>query len=395
MRASARWWWEASEPSNPEMPPADPFAPARLALERGDYGAVVRSLEPLIQVYPPATVEGADLQMLLATAWMGQGQTARALVCCRQVKRCSDASLRAQAKDLMAVLEAPALERPREWSITLPSLGEAEPIAGRMQQWSRGRRRKVADGPPPPPVGPTQAPLGFAVVLAVLVVLGLLLGGCVDVHARLGFEGPGRLQIGYQLQSERLPVPPWQRQFSQALRRSGFHQKSPSPSAGPGARVQTLEAPVMAADQALALLQANVAAAAALAGVAVPTPEFSWHERNWLVGVHQHIAMAVDLRGVQPIAGVHLSLDLAPLSPGAVRLAEPEGVGALAHLGPDHQRGLRWPLRFGALNRLELRCWRWSPLGLGGVVIALLLVLVLALQRLRLALGFGLPELPA
>jgi hypothetical protein len=47
------------------------------------------------------------------------------------------------------------------------------------------------------------------------------------------------------------------------------------------------------------------------------------------------------------------------------------------------------------LNRLELRCWRWSPLGLGGCVIALILPLVLGLQRLRRQLGFGLPELPA
>jgi hypothetical protein len=59
----------------------------------------------------------------------------------------------------------------------------------------------------------------------------------------------------------------------------------------------------------------------------------------------------------------------------------------------SHQ--LHWPLRFGALNQLELRCWRWSPLGLGGIGIGLALAVVLGLQRLRLLLGFGLPQLPA
>ncbi|MEY3757155.1 MAG: hypothetical protein RLZZ263_309 [Cyanobacteriota bacterium] len=377
------------------MAGADPFAPARLALERGDYGLVLRSLEPLISTYPPATVEGAELQLLLATAWMGQGQSARAMVCCRQAKRCADASLRAQAKDLLAVLEAPALERPREWSITLPSLGEAEPIAGRMKQWARGRRRKPSDEPPPPPVGPTQAPLGFAAVLAVLVLVGLLLGGCVDVHASVEFKGPGRLQIGYQLRSEHAPAPPWQRQFSQLLQRSGFHQQGKGPGAGPRAPVQSLQAPVMPAGQALALLQANVAGAAALAGVAVPPPSISFSERNWLVGVHQRLEMAVDLRGLQPIAGVHLSIDLAPVGPGAVHRAEPEGALVMRPEAPGHPRGLRWPLHFDALNRLELTCWRWSPLGLGAGVIALALVVVLVLQRLRLAMGFGLPQLPA
>jgi hypothetical protein len=72
-----------------------------------------------------------------------------------------------------------------------------------------------------------------------------------------------------------------------------------------------------------------------------------------------------------------------------VRLADPGPVQAEAG------GRLRWPLRIGGLNRLEIRCWRWSPLGLGGVAVALLLPLVLGLQRLRRQLGFGLPELPA
>ena len=57
--------------------------------------------------------------------------------------------------------------------------------------------------------------------------------------------------------------------------------------------------------------------------------------------------------------------------------------------------GLVWPLRFGARNSLRLHCWRWSSLGLGGLLIATALALVLALERLRRLLGFGLPELPA
>ena len=41
--------------------------------------------------------------------------------------------MRAQAQDLLSVLEAPALERPRDWSITLPDLGSAEAMGGQMQ----------------------------------------------------------------------------------------------------------------------------------------------------------------------------------------------------------------------------------------------------------------------
>ena len=74
----------------------------------------------------------------------------------------------------------------------------------------------------------------------------------------------------------------------------------------------------------------------------------------------------------------------------AVRLATPEPAAAISG-----RAALHWPLRFGASNTLQLSCWRWSGLGIGGALIALALALVLALERLRRLLGFGLPELPA
>jgi hypothetical protein len=49
----------------------------------------------------------------------------------------------------------------------------------------------------------------------------------------------------------------------------------------------------------------------------------------------------------------------------------------------------------GESNQLELRCWRWSPLGLGCLLIPLGLAISLGLQRIRQRLGFGFPELPA
>ena len=83
-----------------------------------------------------------------------------------------------------------------------------------------------------------------------------------------------------------------------------------------------------------------------------------------------------------------------PVSAAAVLSAGPEPVRSTAR-----QRGrepqVLWPLQSGRLNVLELRCWRWSRLGLGSCAIAAGLVLVSLLQRMRLSLGFGLPELPA
>jgi hypothetical protein len=368
------------------MPDAQ-LAQARDLLERGDYGRVVRLLEPLSREHPTTTQTGAEIQLLLATAWMGQGEPARAMVCCRLIKRCRDATLRAQAQDLLTVLEAPALERPREWSITLPDLGAAEAMGGQLQQLARQRR---SSKPPPPPVGPTQAPIGFAVLAIVLLLLTVLLGGCMEVRTELTFQGPGRLQIAHTLVSPGPQPSPWQRQFSQSLQAQGFHRTADPRSMPQGGIAQRLTSPVLAAPRALALLTANLQDAARLGGLTLPTPTLQLEERNWLVGVWQTLELAVDLREIAPLPGVSASVAVAPVRPSAVQQASPEVPTPIAG-----HAGVVWPLRFGALNTLRLHCWRWSSLGLGGLLIATALALVLALERLRRLLGFGLPELPA
>ena len=358
---------------------------ARQAIERGDYGRVMRLLEPLAEEHPALTVAGAELRLLLATALMGQGESEAAAAWCRSLRACQDPNLRARGKALQVVLEAPALQRPRDWSITLPDL----PISGSLESLgatARNRRRsRKADLPPPPPVGPTRAPLGFAalvVVALLLLLLASLLGGCVEMRTDLRFAGPGRLQITHQLRSGTGPAMPWQRRLGASLEREGFRRRE----AG-GATI--LQSPVLPLDQARAALVTSVRAAGEAGGESVPTPRLEVRERNWLVGVGQRVWLDLDLRKLPPLPAVDLSIGLESVRSAAVRHAEPEPVQAA-------QGGrLIWPLRVGSLNRLELRCWRWSPLGLGGCAIALLLPLVLGLQRLRRQLGFGLPELPA
>lgn len=366
---------------------ADPFALARRALDRGEYGQVLALLEPLQESHPPSTSSGAQLQLLLATACMGQGNTERAITCCRQVKRCADPDLRSQARDILAVLEAPALQRPREWSLTLPDLGEAEPLAGRLRQAARSRQRSPAPpAPPPPPVGPTRAPLGFAALVLSLLLLALSLGGCVQVRTELHFGQPGRLQLVEQLSPPPgQPPSPWQRRFATALGRQGLR------SVGGTGQQDRLVGPMQPAAPTLALLQSSLEEAGRLTGIRLPAAVTEWQERNWLLGVRQRLALELDLRPAAPVPGLEVSVDLRPMRARAVHRAEPEPIQ------PQPQRGsvLRWPLRLGAVNRLEIICWRWSALGLGAIAISIGLCLVLTLSTVRHRLGFGWPELPA
>lgn len=375
----------ASRASSAEESLSPALAAAQQAIERGDYGSVVRLLEPLAHQHPARTVKGAELRLLLATALMGQGQSDAAAEWCRNLQACQDLELRARGKALQAVLEAPALQRPRDWSITLPDL----PLSGSLETLGTTTRnlrrsRKVAP-PPPPPVGPTRAPLGFAALVGLLLLLLLLaslLGGCMEVRTDLRFAGPGRLQISHQLRSTSGTPTPWQQRLGDTLSHEGFRS---SQSGG----TTLLRTPVLPIEKARSALVATVQVAGALGGETLPEPVLVLEERNWLIGVRQRMLLDLDLRKLASLPGLNVSIALDSVKPQAVRRAEPEPV----RVGPNRQ--VIWPLRVGSLNRIEAHCWRWSPLGLGATGIALLLPLVLGLQRLRRQLGFGLPELPA
>ncbi|MEY4359168.1 MAG: hypothetical protein RLZZ631_654 [Cyanobacteriota bacterium] len=362
------------------------IAPARQALERGDYGRCQQLLTPLLAGHPASTPIGGQLRLLMATAQMGQGDSAAAAATCRSLRACRDATLRAQAKDLQEVLEAPALERPREWSMTLPTLGEMQPLEGQVKALAR-RRRRLPPPPPAPPTGPTRAPLGFALVAIALLLITVLLGGCVDLETSLRFPAPGRVQISQTSLSSTGRSLPWQRQLAADLHDQPLQQRQEL------GRLQ-LRAKALPAAEALALLSNTIERGAALAALDLPPPQFSLQERNWLLGVRQQFRCQLDLRGLQPLPGLQLSVDLAPLPLRAVRQAEP-----LPALATPHHKGqpdqVVWTLQPGALNALTFSCWRWSRLGVGALLIALLLALVALLQRLKLAAGFGPPQLPA
>ena len=353
------------------------IALARAALERGDYGQVVRLLEPLAV---KGSAVDAEILLLLATARLGQGQAEAALIYCRRLRAHPDASLRAQARELQRVLEAPALERPRDWSLTLPDLGGTDAAMGRrLAEQVRRRRRNQPPPPPAPAVGPTRAPLGFALLVSVLVLLALLLGGCGAIGAELQFGAAGRLQLQLALQHDGLAAPAWQEQLARDLQAHGWTQRH-------SGSAWSLRSPVLPTQQALDELRRTIAKAAGLAGLDLPPPELGVRSRNWLVGIHERISLKLDLRRLPAWVPEGLSLRLEPLTPRAVRHASPQPLSS--------DTGLIWPLDAGADNQLVLALWRWSALGLGSVAIAALLMLSLVLQWLRRQLGFGWPQLP-
>jgi hypothetical protein len=255
-----------------------------------------------------------------------------------------DSEQRRQAQAVLAIIEAPVLQRHKEWCIELPSLGDSPPLEGLAKGVSKPNKKLVCKtgAPPAPPVGRTRAPLGFALVAGLfLVFITFLLSGCVRVDGTIEFHGPGRLQ--FQQQLERQP-----------------------PSRSSVIRLQQLGPQI----------EAELKNFEQRYGIAVQAPKLQWQEQNWLIGVQQQFNLEWDLNDLDPVAGLSLHLHLKPLALKAVELAEPFAVQQ------ESSTTLDWQLLPGELNSFAFSCWRWSGLGLGAIFISLLLTLSLLLQNL-------------
>ncbi len=362
-----------------------PTAAAEAALERGDYGQCLQLLEPLAAEHPITDPLGAHLRMLMVTAWMGQGQEEKALSTCRLLTRCKDSEMRNRARQLLTILEAPSLQRPASWSMQLPNLA-IDPQLGTPPRAARRRRRQVPAAPPPPPTGPTQAAApGFAVVvLAVLLGLTLLLGGCGRLTADIHLPGPDRIQLGWSTASDGDQLLPWQERLASSLDATGDDWTLHSSDHGH----QQFASRTLRGQEAEALWQRSVAVAAAATGLRLPPPQLSLQERNWFLGVQQRLELSLDLSPLQDLPLPALDVRIQPVPSPRAQHGAPN---------PAERKGnaLIWPLEAGRVNQLSMHLWRWNPLGIGSVAVVLLLAISLLLQRLRLTMGFGYPELPS
>jgi hypothetical protein len=359
-------------------------AAAEAALERGDYGQCIALLEPLAEATPISDNQGAEIRMLLVTAWMGKGDESKALSTCRLLTRCKDPDLKTRARQLLDVLEAPSLARPASWSMQLPTL-EMDPRVGKRPKLFN--RRKLRPPPPSPPTGPTRAPAaGFAVlVVTVLIGLTLLLSGCVRITGDLSIPGPDRVEMAWTIDSRSGLKLPWQDAFSRELR--AMHLPWKIRNSGNGHL--EVKAPPQNSEEAAALLSQTVEAAGRSAGLVLPAPSLRLEERNWLVGLEQELLLELDLSALENLNELQIAVRLG----NQASMRRLESSPSMANKNAKGE--LIWPLTIGMQNRLQWSQWRWSPLGLGSVVIVALLVLTASLQRLRLLMGFGYPELPS
>ena len=149
------------------------------ALENGKYRLSITQLESAKELVNFSTRLGAEVQMLLITAYQAVGDRQQAIALCQELITHPNASIRQKAKDVLYIIQAPKLERPPEWMSQIPDLSSDEKDKPQYVTAKKTKTQKKAEN---------EIPLSdlsqvntednqfiwFALILAILTVASLI-----------------------------------------------------------------------------------------------------------------------------------------------------------------------------------------------------------------------------
>jgi len=152
------------------------FQAGKAAFEQGHYSTSLELLEEAVSLVNLGSRQGGEAQLWLVLAYQAAGQLKEAKSLCRKLVRHPQLDCRQQSKNILYILDAPALARPKSWLTEIPDLTQ-ESLASPVYS-SRPSARPLP--PPPSPIYfedktkiNTQEN-GF-ILVAIAVILGLLL----------------------------------------------------------------------------------------------------------------------------------------------------------------------------------------------------------------------------
>jgi len=102
------------------------FQAGKEAFERGNYRKSIEQLDSAIKLVNPSSLQGGEVQMWLVTAYQAANRLPEAVALARKLTQHPNLEIRKQSKQLLYILEAPELKRPREWMTEIPDLTAPE-----------------------------------------------------------------------------------------------------------------------------------------------------------------------------------------------------------------------------------------------------------------------------
>ena len=92
------------------------------SLENGHYKVSIVHLESAKKLADSSTSLGAEIQILLVTAYQALGKREEAIALCQELIKHPNLQTRQKAKDVLYIIQAPKLQRPAEWMSEILSL---------------------------------------------------------------------------------------------------------------------------------------------------------------------------------------------------------------------------------------------------------------------------------
>lgn len=124
------------------------FEEGKAAFDRGRYRQSIGLFEEAVKLSAGASRRGGEAQLWLAMAHQASGDVATAKQICRKLVRHPHPECRKQGQQVLEILQAPQLTRPKEWLTPIPDLTDQENTKPPTPRMARRRRRP----PEPTPI---------------------------------------------------------------------------------------------------------------------------------------------------------------------------------------------------------------------------------------------------
>ncbi|MBD2653599.1 tetratricopeptide repeat protein [Synechocystis sp. FACHB-383] len=123
------------------------FEEGKGAFDQGRYRQSIALFEEAVKLSAGASRRGGEAQLWLAMAHQASGDLTTAKQICRKLVRHPHPECRKQGQQVLEILQAPQLTRPKEWLTPIPDLTDQENTKPSTPRMARRRRRQPEPAP--------------------------------------------------------------------------------------------------------------------------------------------------------------------------------------------------------------------------------------------------------
>ena len=149
------------------------------ALENGKYRVSIENLQSAKELVGFSSNLGAEVQMLLATAYQAAGKRQEAVALCQELANHPNLRMRQKAKDVLYIIQAPELQRPPEWMSQIPDLSSGDSTQAQYVT-TKNKKSQLKKNDELPEIDLSQVKtednqfIWFALIVAILTVGSLI-----------------------------------------------------------------------------------------------------------------------------------------------------------------------------------------------------------------------------